>query len=61
MATSANEKVYIVVEGRRSGLYFSWPECDEQAKGYKGNIFKSLETYGEAVAKWVRIKHRYGV
>jgi len=41
-------KFYAVKKGRRPGIYSSWPECQEQIKGFSGAIFKSFPTKAEA-------------
>lgn len=35
-------KVYAVKNGRKTGLFYSWPECQEQIKGFKGALFKGF-------------------
>ena len=47
------DKIYIVFVGRRSGVYTTWPECQVQVIGYKGNIYKSYRTHHEAILAWV--------
>jgi len=42
-------KVYAVVRGRDVGI-MTWKECQEATKGYKGAVFKSFDTIGEAEA-----------
>jgi len=44
----SEKKVYAVRKGRQSGLFFSWPVCQEQIKGYSGAEYKSFKTEGEA-------------
>lgn len=41
-------KVYAVKHGRQTGLYYSWKECQEQVKGFKGAKFKGFRTEEEA-------------
>lgn len=41
-------KFYAVKEGLVPGIYKSWPEAQEQVKGYSGAIFKSFSTLEEA-------------
>ena len=55
----ANEdKIYIVFVRRRSGVYTTWFECQVQAIGYKGNVYKSYKTHREAVLAWVMYEPR---
>lgn len=46
----AEKKVYAVRKGRKSGLFYSWPACQEQIKGYSGAEYKSFKTGEEASA-----------
>ena len=39
---------YAVACGRQPGIYMSWPECNEQVKGFKGAIYKKFDTQQEA-------------
>lgn len=41
-------KFYAVRFGRKPGVYTSWPQCQEQTKGFSGAIFKSFSTKKEA-------------
>lgn len=41
-------KFYGVKQGIIPGVYTSWPECQEQVKGYKGAEYKSFKTEAEA-------------
>ena len=44
------KKVYAVRKGRQAGLFYSWPACQEQIKGYSGAEYKSFKTEEEASA-----------
>jgi len=46
----ADKKVYAVRKGRQAGLFYSWPQCQEQIKGYSGAEYKSFKTEEEAKA-----------
>ncbi|BBE30193.1 RNase H [Tepiditoga spiralis] len=43
-----NKKIYAVKKGRKTGLFSSWKECEEQTKGYSGAIYKSFTNKEEA-------------
>lgn len=43
-------KIYAVKAGRKTGLFYSWSECEAQVKGYPGAKFKSFSTMHEAQA-----------
>jgi len=42
-------KVYAVRKGRKTGLFYSWPECQEQIKGFSGAEYKSFAYEVDAV------------
>lgn len=42
-------KFYAVRKGRKPGIYNTWPECNEQVKGYKGAEYKSFTDEYDAV------------
>lgn len=46
----AEKKVYAVRKGRQAGLFYNWPACQEQIKGYSGAEYKSFKTKEEASA-----------
>ncbi|CAK5264469.1 unnamed protein product [Mycena citricolor] len=41
-------KWYAVRNGRRPGLYNSWPECESQVKGFNSAVYKSFKSMAEA-------------
>lgn len=43
-------KFYAVKNGRETGIYLSWDECEKQVKGFKGAIYKSFASRDEAEA-----------
>ena len=43
-------KVYAVKQGRKTGIFSTWAECEKQVKGYAGAKFKSFATVLEALA-----------
>ncbi|WP_147534784.1 viroplasmin family protein [Bacillus marasmi] len=44
----AGKKYYVVWQGRNTGIYTSWAECEAQTKGYQGASFKSFPTLKDA-------------
>ncbi|MFQ4142839.1 ribonuclease H family protein [Chlorogloeopsis sp. ULAP02] len=46
----ASKKYYAVFKGRKTGIFTSWAECEEQIKGFSGALYKSFRTRGEAEA-----------
>lgn len=46
----AKVKYYAVIKGRRTGIFTSWSQCEQQVKGFSGAIYKSFSTRGEAEA-----------
>ena len=43
-------KIYAVRNGRSCGLFYSWPECQKQIKGFSNAEYKSFQTLDEASA-----------
>ena len=43
------KKYYAVVRGYIPGIYETWKECEAQTKNFKGNRYKSFNTYEEAL------------
>ena len=41
-------KYYAVKNGRQTGIYNSWSECEAQVKGFKGALYKSFSSYDDA-------------
>ncbi len=44
------KKYYAVRKGRKTGVFLTWGECQDQVKGFSGAIFKSFPTMEEAKA-----------
>jgi ribonuclease HI len=44
------KKYYTVLKGRKTGIFTSWEECEEQVKGFSGALYKSFKTREEAEA-----------
>ncbi len=44
----AKNKFYAVRAGRKTGLFYSWEECENQVSGYPGCEFKGFATEDEA-------------
>lgn len=47
-ASSSKNKYYVVIKGRKPGIYKTWKECEAQVKKYPGAIHKSFTTKKEA-------------
>lgn len=45
-------KFYVVWEGRKPGIYNSWPECQAQVMGFEKALYKSFPTRKEAEAAY---------
>ena len=43
-------KIYAVKNGRKTGLFYSWEECQEQVVGYPEAKYKSFKTEKDALA-----------
>ena len=46
----ANTKFYAVKEGRTTGIFLTWEECQKQVNGHPGALYKSFPTKEEALA-----------
>ncbi|MBJ6360946.1 ribonuclease H [Paenibacillus sp. GCM10012307] len=44
----SKSKFYVVWEGKKPGVYTSWPECQKQVAGTKGAKYKSYESKAAA-------------
>jgi ribonuclease HI len=44
----AGKKYYVVWNGRKTGIFETWAECEAQTKGFQGARFKSFPTIEEA-------------
>ncbi len=42
------KKIYAVKTGRKTGLFYTWEECEAQIKGYPGALHKSFSDISEA-------------
>ena len=50
---SVKQKFYVVWQGRQTGVFTSWAECEAQVKGVEGAKYKSFPTRAEAEAALV--------
>lgn len=50
MATK--KKFYVVLKGRRCGIFQTWEDCEAQVKGFKGSKYKGFKTLEEA-QQWI--------
>jgi len=46
------QKYYVVWEGRKTGIFTSWAECEKQVKGFVGAEFKAFGSRKEAEAAY---------
>lgn len=53
----AKKKVYAVRKGKKTGLFYSWNECEMAVNGYPGAEFKSFLTEEEA-KKYLRYERK---
>jgi len=42
------QKVYVVWQGKETGIFTDWKECEKQIKGVEGAQYKSFDTLQEA-------------
>ncbi|KAG5642166.1 hypothetical protein DXG03_003527 [Asterophora parasitica] len=50
MPRSKGPKFYAVQDGRETGVFLTWDECESQVKGYPGAKFKSFSNAADAEA-----------
>ena len=43
-------KVYAVLKGLQTGIFYTWSECEAVVKGYPGAVYKGFQTEEEAQA-----------
>jgi ribonuclease HI len=48
----AKQKWYVVLKGRKPGIYDLWDEAKEQVHGFPGPVFRSFESQNEAEKAW---------
>jgi len=44
----SSKKYYAVLKGRKTGIFESWAECEEQIDGFSGALYKSFKSRGQA-------------
>lgn len=52
MGKTRKNQAYVVFQGRKPGIYFSWQECKEQVNGFSGQKQKGYATRQEAEKAW---------
>jgi ribonuclease HI len=52
MTKKAAKKSYVVFNGKKPGIYDTWPECQEQTKGVKGAKYKAFEDRDKAIKEF---------
>ena len=40
----AKKNFYVVLIGRKTGIYSTWSECEKEVKGYPGAKFRAFST-----------------
>lgn len=45
---SKKQKFYVVWEGKKPGIYYSWKDCKAMTDGYAGAKYKSFDTFAKA-------------
>ena len=48
----AKKNFYVVLVGRRIGVYATWPECEKQVNGFPGAKYRAFSTI-EEVDKYI--------
>lgn len=58
-AVAKTKKWYVVINGRKPGIYTGWNQCAEQVKGYRNAVYRSFEN--EEAAKQAFRSSRIGI
>lgn len=48
----AKQKFYVVLKGKKPGIYASWTETEAQVKGFEGAVYRSFESLNDARSAW---------
>lgn len=48
----APKKFYVVWKGNQTGIFQSWKECEKQIRSFRGAVYMSFPTPGEAQEAW---------
>ncbi len=59
MAKKKKKKFYVVWEGRDTGIFDNWPECQKAIQGHPGAKYKSFESKSEAEAAFGDSYHKH--
>ena len=43
-------KIYAIKKGKKTGIFYSWPECQANILGYSGAEYKSFTNEKDAIA-----------
>lgn len=49
MSKAKKQKIYVVIRGRRCGLFDSWNQCEGYVKNYSGNIYEAFHNLDDAI------------
>jgi Caulimovirus viroplasmin/AAA domain len=52
MGRKVKKEVYIVFQGRKPGLYYTWDECQKQVNGFSGAKFQGYTNRQKAERAW---------
>jgi ribonuclease HI len=50
--SKTKNKFYVVWKGRKTGIFASWKECEDQVKGFQGAKYKGFPNKAAAKAAW---------
>jgi ATP-dependent DNA helicase PIF1 len=52
MGKKPRKVAYVVRRGRKTGIFYTWGECDEQVKGFPDNNYEGYTVLGDAERAW---------
>ena len=52
MGKKPRKVAYVVRRGRKTGIFYTWDECEEQVKGFPDNDFVGYTALEDAKRAW---------
>lgn len=50
---ASKKRYYVVLKGRRCGIFQTWEDCEAQVKGFKGSKYKGFKDLEQA-EQWIK-------
>jgi viroplasmin and RNaseH domain-containing protein len=52
MGKPPRKVAYVVKQGRKTGIFYTWTECEEQVKGFSGQAYQGYTVLEDAERAW---------